>query len=169
MNLFVLDFNKIKIIMNKYIKPMLIMCLSVLSIFIVEKAIAQSGNHVFEPSETVNFGIIDLSTPGGQTWSTDRTATPGYFCAVGGATYTGATDANANVDGYVKYYASTSPATSFTFPVGTGSDLRTLTISGAILNNAAYGVAWILGDPTGSLILPYPMPERIMLHLMLMI
>jgi len=40
---------------------------------------AQSGNHVFEGAEVVNFDTLDLATPGGQTWSTYRGATPGYF------------------------------------------------------------------------------------------
>ncbi len=122
--------------------------LVVSSIFYTETTYAQTGNHVYSPSESVAFSNIDLSTPGGQTWSTDRATNPGYFTAVGSAIFTGAADANANVDGYVKYHAYNSPASSFTFPVGTGSDLRELTISGTIPNDGEYATAWILGDPS---------------------
>lgn len=118
--------------------------------FICNKSFAQSGNHQFSGSESVNYGTINLTTPGGQTWSTARTATPGYFGAVKSAVYTGAAD-NANVNGYVKYYALSAPSASFVFPVGTGTDLRTLTISGTIPATGQYGAAWILGDPSGSL------------------
>ncbi len=104
------------------------------------------GNHVFAGSESVNFGVIDLATPGGQTWSTDRSATPGYFSAVGTATFTTPTDA-ANVNGYVKHYTNAANQ-GFTFPVGTGADLRTLTTSGTIPANAVIATAWIVGDPS---------------------
>ena len=100
------------------------------------------GNHVFSGAEAVNFGTISLATPGGQTWSTARTATPGFLSAVNGASFTGASDA-ANVNGYVKKYGNEA----FTFPIGTGTDLRTLSISAPTLATDAYAAAWILGNP----------------------
>lgn len=104
---------------------------------------AQTGNHVFSGSEAVNFGTIDLATPASKTWSTDRMANPGYFSAYfPGAVYTGASDAN-NVNGYVKKYGNEI----FTFPVGTGNDLRTLAISAPAATTDAYATAWILGHP----------------------
>lgn len=59
--------------MKKYI-------LTLLSILAVFAASAQ-GNHVFSGLEVDNFGSADLVTPGGQTWSTEQAAAPGYFCA----------------------------------------------------------------------------------------
>lgn len=100
------------------------------------------GNHVFSGTEAVNFGTISLATPGGQTWSTARTATPGYLSAVNGVSFTGVSDA-ANVNGYVKKYGNEA----FTFPIGTGTDLRTLSISGPPSATDAYATAWILGNP----------------------
>jgi len=115
----------------------------------IAPATAQTGNHVFTGAEATSFGIISLATPGGQTWSTDRAAAPGYFSAVSSATYTGAAD-NANVNGYVKYYANSAPAASFSFPVGTGTDLRSLTIGGSIPATGVFASAWIVGNPTSA-------------------
>lgn len=111
-------------------------------------AISQ-GNYVFTGAEAANFGIIDLATPGGQTWATDRLATPGYFSAVGASPYNSASDA-ANVNGYVKMY-TTAANQGYTFPVGSGTDLRSLTTSGTIANGSSFATAWILGDPSGNL------------------
>ncbi|MCX8021139.1 MAG: hypothetical protein N2747_11685, partial [Chitinophagaceae bacterium] len=86
------------------------------------------GNHVFSGHEAVNYGVVDLTTS--TLWSTVRSATPGFFSAVGTASYTGASD-NHNIDGYVKHYV-TAAGQGFVFPVGTGSDLRTLQTSGTI-------------------------------------
>jgi hypothetical protein len=107
---------------------------------------AQTGNKVFTGAEMVNFGTISLSTPGGQSWTTDRLATPGYFGATNGATYSNASDAN-NINGYVKKYGNQA----FIFPVGDGSDLRTLAIGAPTLTTDAYATAWILGNPSGNL------------------
>ncbi len=107
---------------------------------------AQTGNRVFTGAEMVNFGTISLSTPAGKTWSTDRLATPGYFSATNGATYSNASDAN-NINGYVKKYGNQA----FTFPVGSGTDLRTLSMSAPSAATDAYATAWILGDPSGNL------------------
>ncbi|MGF2411848.1 hypothetical protein [Ferruginibacter sp.] len=103
------------------------------------------GNHVFSGGEAVNFGALDLATPAIplSTWSTVRAATPGYFGTAIGATYSSASDAF-NVNGYVKKYGNEA----FTFPVGSGTDLRTLSISAPGTVTDAYAVAWILGNPT---------------------
>ncbi|MES2773603.1 MAG: hypothetical protein V4722_05440 [Bacteroidota bacterium] len=102
-------------------------------------------NHVFSPGEAIAYGPVNLATAGAQGWSTDRAAIPGYFSAYQGATYTGASDA-ANVNGYVKKYGNDA----FVFPVGTGTDLRTLSMSAPSLATEAYATAWILGNPTST-------------------
>lgn len=114
--------------------------------------VSAQGNHVFAPSESVIWGDVSLNTPAeNQTWSTERTATPGYLSAVGTAAYINASDAY-NIDGYVKHYADAANQ-SYTFQVGVGSvsgyafDLRTLTTSGTIPATAEYATAWIPGDP----------------------
>lgn len=104
------------------------------------------GNHVFSGGELVNYSVMDIATGGGQTWATERTALPGYFSAVNTANYTGCTDAS-HINGYIKKYGNTA----FTFPVGTGSDLRTLEISAPTDVTDAYATAWIAGDPTSSI------------------
>jgi hypothetical protein len=130
--------------MNKfYIKKVSIGCLMIFGFIYLH---AQSGNRVFTGGEFTNLGTIDLAAPGGQSWSTDRLATPGYFSATMGAIYTGASDA-ANINGYVKKYGNEA----FTFPVGTGLDLRTLAISAPGAYTDVYATAWILGDPSGNL------------------
>ena len=75
---------------------------------------------------------------------TTRTSPQGYLSFVGAATAVDAAD-GAHVDGYVKKYGTTA----FTFPVGSGSDLRTLAIS-APPAAATYAVAWIAGNPTNA-------------------
>lgn len=112
----------------------------------VLRAFSQTGNHVPSAAEAANYGTISLITPSGTSWSTARTATPGFFSAVGTATFTGADDAN-NINGYVKHYV-TAANQGFSFPVGTGTALRTLATSGTIANNTVYATAWITGDPT---------------------
>lgn len=107
---------------------------------------SQTGNHVPSGAEAANYGTISLITPSGTLWSTARTATPGFFSAVGTATFTGANNAN-NVNGYVKHYVQAANQ-GFSFPVGTGTALRTLATSGTIANNTVYATAWIAGDPT---------------------
>ncbi|OJW71295.1 MAG: hypothetical protein BGO59_03525 [Spirosoma sp. 48-14] len=114
---------------------------------IIQDAFSQSGNFVPSGGEAVNYGTISLGTS--TAWSTARTATPGYFAASGTATYTNASDAN-NINGYVKHYVKAANQ-GFTFPVGSGTDLRTLTTSGAIPNGISLATAWIVGDPSGNL------------------
>lgn len=70
-----------------YLKKYLLTLLSIVAVF----AARAQGNHVFIGLESVNFGTADLVTPGGQTFSTDRAAAPGYFCAYyPGGVFTGA-------------------------------------------------------------------------------
>ncbi len=114
--------------------------------FITANAKAQTGNYVYTGAEALNFSAVDLATPGGQTWETGRSAAPGYFSATMGANFTGTSDA-ANINGYVKKYGNEA----FTFPVGTGTDLRTLTISTPAAATDAYATAWIPGDPSGNM------------------
>ncbi len=104
------------------------------------------GNHVFSGGEAANFSIIDIPAATGVTWSTERNALPGYFSVVDTAAYTGCSDA-ANINGYVKKYGNKP----FIFPVGNGSDLRTLEISAPAAATDAYATAWIAGDPSGNL------------------
>lgn len=123
-----------------------------------QAARGQTGNHVFSGAEQTTFAQEDLATPGGQTWVTDRGATPGYFSAVApGGVYTGAGDGSfALVDGYVKFYASAA-GQSFSFPVGVDgataaqSDLRTLSVSGSLPATAILATAWIAGNPGSNL------------------
>jgi hypothetical protein len=63
-----------------------------------------------------------------------------HFAA--GATYTGANTDASHVSGYV----SKAGTTVFTFPVGSGTDLRTLSIS-APAATAEISAAWFAGDP----------------------
>ena len=107
---------------------------------------AQGGNHVFSGAESSNFGAVDLATPIEKTWSTYRGVTPGYFSAMGIASYSNPDDAN-HIDGYVKHYA-TAADQAFNFPVGSGSDYRSIAISGSISAAANIATAWIVGDPT---------------------
>lgn len=106
--------------------------------------VAQMGNHVFSGIEVANYGTIDLTL--GSTWSTDRVAAPGYFSAIGTATYTNASDAK-NVNGYVKHQADAANQ-AFSFPVGTGTDYRNLSISGTRSASSIIATAWIVGDPS---------------------
>lgn len=106
-------------------------------------ATAQTGNHVPAGAEMANHGILSLQTS--TLWSTARTSPQGYFSAVGTATYTGADDTH-NVNGYVKHYVTTANQ-GFAFPVGSGTDLRTLTTSGTIATNSTIATAWLAGNP----------------------
>ncbi len=103
-----------------------------------------SGNHVFGGSESAAYSEVSLTTT--THWSTERTSPQGYFSAVGVAPYSGA-DATHNVDGYVKHYA-TAADQGYVYPVGTGTELRKLTIGGTIPADAEIATAWIAGDPT---------------------
>lgn len=77
------------------------------------------------------------------TWATARTATPGYYSwTIGSGDYTGADD-NHHINGYVKKYGSEP----FVFSVGSGTDLRTLSISAPSSPTDVFAVAWIMGNP----------------------
>ena len=128
--------------MNTILKTLLTSVLLASSIF----SFAQAGNHVFSGAEANNFGIVDLATPTGKTWSTFRGASPGYFSAMGTASYSNPDDAN-HIDGYVKHYA-TAADQAFNFPVGSGTDYRGIAISGTISATAQIATAWIVGNPT---------------------
>ncbi len=109
-------------------------------------ASAQLGNHVFSGSESVAFGDLSLSTS--TNWTSHRSATPGYWSAIGTAMYTNGSDAN-NINGYVKHYANAADQ-AYSFPVGDGTDLRTLSVSGTRTANSELAVAWIVGDPNST-------------------
>lgn len=104
------------------------------------------ANSVFSGGEVVNFGIVDISLTRGQAWRTERSNQPGYFSSMINAVYSGYSD-QSNIDGYVKKIGNTP----FLFPVGTGSDLRTLEISQPGNITDAYATAWIEGDPSNDL------------------
>ncbi|NBA78823.1 hypothetical protein GOQ04_24940 [Emticicia sp. ODNR4P] len=107
---------------------------------------AQTGNYVPSGAEVVNSGTISLSTPGGQTWTTARGATPGYYVGLGTGTYIGASDAS-HINGYVKHRANVANQ-AFSFPVGSGTDYRSLSVSGTRDANSVIATAWIQGDPS---------------------
>lgn len=100
-------------------------------------------NRVFSGGEVINYGTIDISLSNSTSWSSERSNQPGYFSLIESANYTGYSD-SVNIDGYVKKYGNTA----FLFPVGSGSDLRTLEISNPRLTTDAYATAWIEGDPS---------------------
>lgn len=119
--------------------------LAVLTAIVVD-AQAQTGNMVFTGASVTNFGSISLSTPSGKLWMTDKLALPGYYSVTIGSVYTNPSDAN-HVNGYVKKYGNEI----YSFPVGTGTDLRTLSITAPISASDSYATAWVLGDPSGNL------------------
>lgn len=104
---------------------------------------AKAQNNVPPGGELATFSTTDLSTS--SSWTTDRSATPGYFSCVENGSFSGAA-ANANVDGYIKYYSGSLSNASFTFPVGNGSTLHNVTVSG-IAPGAQVATAWIDGNP----------------------
>ncbi len=104
------------------------------------------NRHSFAGLESSIFSDVNLDIDLNTVWSTDRTPAQGYFSAVGNANYVGYSDTY-NINGYLKHYATTANQ-SYTYPVGTGTDLRTLNISGTISAQAVYATAWILGDPS---------------------
>jgi len=113
--------------------------------FLQLSGISAAGNHVMGGLESVNFSQIDLSTS--TRWTTDDTVgNIGYWSAIGLATYTGASDAH-NINGYVKHYANAADQ-AFTFPVGMGNDLRSVTISGTRSADSQIAVNWLPGDPS---------------------
>lgn len=101
-----------------------------------------SGGELFSGPLGYNLGTAS-------DWSTVRSSAPGYYSWANGTTtssYTGLSAAN-NINGYVKKYG----IEAFEFPIGTGSEMRTLTIEAPTTGGSAtdaYATAWIAGDPT---------------------
>ena len=120
---------------------------TLLMIFCVQVIFAQSGNHISSGSEFVSSGVISLTTS--SSWTTNRSATPGYFAAIGTASYTDPSDAS-NVNGYVKHYADAANQ-EFNFPVGSGTDYRFIGISGTRTGSSVIASAWIQGNPSDNL------------------
>jgi len=104
------------------------------------------ANRVMSGGEIANFGVVDITVVNGIKWTTERSATPGYFSATDTAVYTGCSD-EVHIDGYVKKYGNKS----FIFPIGSNDQLRTLEISAPLLSTDAYATAWIPGDPSADL------------------
>jgi hypothetical protein len=104
---------------------------------------SSQSNRVFSGGEVINYGTIDISLSKATAWGSERSSQPGYFSLIESANYIGYSD-TVNIDGYVKKFGNTA----FVFPVGSGSDLRTLEISNPRLSTDAYATAWIEGDPS---------------------
>jgi hypothetical protein len=120
--------------------------LFVVLFFKLSLAIAQEQRHSFAPLESVIYSNVALNITNTLEWSTDRLAFPGYFSAYDTAQYINPSD-NYNINGHVKHYVRQANQ-GYLFPVGTGTDLRTLQTSGTIVNNSEFATAWILGDPS---------------------
>ena len=113
-----------------------------ISILLFLTSYLQAQNYLGSGVEMGIFGpfSFEVST----SWATARTATPGYYSwTIASGNYTGADD-NHHVNGYVKKYGPEP----FVFPVGSGTDLRTLEISAPTNPADVYAVAWIMGNPT---------------------
>ena len=112
------------------------------SVLLFSSFLLQSQNYLGSNVEMGIFGPFAFETS--TSWATARTATPGYYSwTIGSGNYSG-TDDNHHVNGYVKKYGPEA----FVFPVGSGSDLRTLSISAPSNPADLYAVAWIAGNPS---------------------
>lgn len=110
-------------------------------------AVFGQGNHVPSSGEAAIYSDINLNVSSGLVWTSERSATPGYYTLIGSATLQGAADNTTYlVDGYVKH-VTTTVNQSQTFPVGAGTDLRSLQTSGTIPSGMEVATAWIPGDP----------------------
>lgn len=96
----------------------------------------ESGAELVIP-QSVNLMLHDAVK-----WQSARHAKPGFFDVLQQSTISGFSDF-ANIDGYIRKHGNTS----FLFPVGNGSDIRTLEISSPHITSDAYATAWIQGDP----------------------
>ncbi|MBL7729664.1 MAG: T9SS type A sorting domain-containing protein [Chitinophagaceae bacterium] len=103
------------------------------------------GNRVFAGGELINYAVLDIPASNGAKWSTERSANPGYFTAIGTASFTGCSN-DAHINGYIKKTGNTS----FAFPIGNGTKLRTLEISAPDYATDTYATAWIEGNPSGN-------------------
>ena len=100
-----------------------------------------SGGELFSGPLGYNLGTTT-------DWSTVRSSAPGYYSWASGTTtssYTGLSKDN-NINGYVKKYGKNA----FVFPIGTGTELRTLSIAANTSgqDTDAYAAAWIAGNPS---------------------
>lgn len=104
-------------------------------------SLLQAQNYLGSDIEMGIFGPFSFETS--TSWGTARTATPGYYSwTIGSGNYTGVDDSH-HINGYVKKYGPEP----FVFPVGSGTDLRTLAISAPSSPSDVYAVAWIMGNP----------------------
>jgi len=111
-------------------------------------AFAQEGTQgnttVFNGGEAAFFGQHTFVAGGAGTQpgiiKTIRTAPFGIVSYAAGADHTGATDAN-HVDGYVGKYGTTA----FTFPIGSATKLRPVSISAP--TSGAFQAAYFAGSP----------------------
>ncbi|MFC0183446.1 hypothetical protein [Pseudarcicella hirudinis] len=87
-------------------------------------------------------------------WTTARNYPPGYFVADGTGPNGGGKFINGddfhNINGYLMHIVGAANQ-GLIFPVGSGTDLRTLTTSGSIPVNMAIATAWMVGDPSTTL------------------
>jgi hypothetical protein len=134
---------KMNPIKNKSVKGNLSSLLLILVFLPLFNLSAQ--NYVGSGGELYTLSSYSFATS--PTWVTDRSSIPGYFSWASGATTYSDQDASHNVNGYVKKYGTDA----FVFPIGTGTEMRNLTIAAPISGGTAtnaYATAWIAGDPT---------------------
>ncbi|WP_254411179.1 T9SS type A sorting domain-containing protein [Dyadobacter diqingensis] len=107
---------------------------------------SQGNTKIFNGAEMTVFGAHNFVTGGGGLQpgiiKTARTLPLGILKFGDVATQTGANDAN-HVDGYV----SRIGATAFEFPVGSGTDFRSLHSGGSSDPTSKVSVAWFQGSP----------------------
>jgi hypothetical protein len=109
-------------------------------LFIQNGATAQ-----FDITNTNGAGVATAATFANGITTTVRSNTAaGSLKFADGATYTGGNTDAQHVNGYV----SKTGDDAFTFPVGSGTDLRTLAISAPASATDQFSVAWMVGDPT---------------------
>ena len=117
-----------------------------LSLFTNAQQASQGNTTVFGGAEITIFGAHNFATGGSGAQpgivKTIRTVPSGVLKFGPAATQTAANDAN-HVDGYVSKIGSAA----FTFPVGNGTDLRTLSISAPSSATSQVSVAWFSGNP----------------------
>ena len=108
-------------------------------------ALQNGANQSITISNTDGANVRGLATfANGLTTTVRSLTTAGALRFDTQARYTGGLTDAQHVDGYVSKVGSTS----FTFPVGSSTDSRPLTISAPLVATDQVGVAWIEGDPT---------------------
>lgn len=128
--------NRLKL---KSIIPTPILLIVALIIIPIQEATSQ--NYVVSGGEVVVFSNLDFATSA--VWETSKNTVPGFYTWTNNAeNYSGLSDLN-HINGYVKKIGSQG----FVFPVGSGSDLRTLQISAPSSSTSEYAVAWLAGNP----------------------